>query len=104
MDSRTTIPISQARKNIFTLVEDVQTPGIIYTVTEKGYPKAVIMSAEELESWNETLEVMRDFPDLAKRVRAVERDIASGAYKKYATLNDLSKKKQRAKKKNACCN
>ncbi len=103
MNSKTTIPISQARKNIFTLVEAVQTPGIIYTVTEKGYPKAVIMSVEEFESWNETLEVIKDFPNLTKRVCEAGRDIASGAYKKYATQEDLFKtRKHRVKNKGKC--
>ncbi len=88
MDTKTTIPISQARKNIFALVEDVQTPGTIYTVTEKGYPKAVIMSAEEFESWNETLEVIKDFPNLKKDIK---RSLSEYKRGEYVTLDQLTR-------------
>ena len=89
MDTNTTISISEARKRIFEIAEAVQRPHAHYTLTENGRPKAVIMSAEEFESWQETLEVMRDFPDLGKDVTEVERDIKSGAYKNYPTLEEI---------------
>ena len=83
------MPISEARKKIFKIAMEVQKPATHYTLTENGRPKAVMMSAEEFESWQETLEVIQDFPDLEKDVRGLERDIKSGAYKKYITLEDL---------------
>lgn len=89
MNMRTTLSITDARKNIFDIAEEVQKPSVYYTLTEKGKPKAVIMSAEEFESWQETLEVMQDFPDLKKDIAEVEKDIQSGAYKHYATLEEL---------------
>ena len=89
MNTKTTISISEARKKIFDIAEEVQRPGNYYTFTENGKPKVVMMSAEEFESWAETLEVMKDFPDLEKDIAEVKRDIKSGAYKKYITLNEL---------------
>ena len=89
MDTKTTLSISEARKKIFKIAERVQKPATYYTLTEKGKPKAVVMSAEEFESWQETLEVMRDFPDLEKDIKEVDRDIKSGAYKKYTSLEDI---------------
>jgi prevent-host-death family protein len=89
MDIKTTLPISEARKRIFKIAEDVQKPNTHYTLTENGRPKAVMMSAQEFESWQETLEVTRDFPDLKKDVERVERDVRSGAYRKYATLEEV---------------
>lgn len=89
MTTKTTISISDARKNIFAIAERVQQPNVYYTLTDKGRPKAVVMSAEEFESWAETLEVMRDFPNLDKDIAAVERDIQSGKYKTYTRLEDL---------------
>ena len=86
MNYKTTISISEARKKIFQIAEDVQKPGTYYTFTEKGRSKAVLMSAEEFESWRETLNVMRDFPDLEKDIK-----IAREEYKKgdYITINEL---------------
>lgn len=92
MDIKTTLPISEARKNIFKIAEEVQKPNKHYTLTEKGRPKAVIMSAEEFESWQETLEVMKDFPDLDKDIEETESAIKSGEYKKWITLEEILKK------------
>ncbi|MDA2936138.1 type II toxin-antitoxin system Phd/YefM family antitoxin [Patescibacteria group bacterium AH-259-L05] len=89
MNTKTTLSISEARKKIFTIAKKVQKPSTHYTLTEKGKPKVVMMSAEEFESWEETLEVMRDFPDLMKDIKEVERDIKTGAYKKYTPLEDI---------------
>ena len=47
MDAKTTLSISEARKKIFKIAEQVQKPATHYTLTEKGKPKAVMMSAEE---------------------------------------------------------
>jgi len=86
MNIKTTLPITEARKKIFQIVADAQKPGVYYTITEKGRPKAVIMSAEEFESWVETLEVMRDFPDLDKDIKEAEKDYAQG---NYVTLEEI---------------
>ncbi len=48
-----------------------------------------MMSADEYESMIETLEVMRDFPDLDKTMAKVDKDIKSGAYLRYPTLDDI---------------
>ena len=47
------------------------------------------MSAEEFESWVETLEVMQEFPDLKKDIEEAERAFKSGEYKSWTTLEDL---------------
>ena len=78
MDTKTTISISEARKRIFDIAEAVQKPGSYFTLTEKGRPKAVMMSAEEFESWQETFEVMRDFPNLDEDIMAAKKDLAQG--------------------------
>lgn len=47
---KTTLPISKARKDIFSIAEKVQKADIYYTLTERGRPKAVILSAKKFES------------------------------------------------------
>ncbi len=42
-----------------------------------------------MEYDKETFEVMRDIPDLKKDIKEVERDLKTGAYKKYITLEEL---------------
>lgn len=92
MNSKTTLSLSEARKKFFRIAEEVQKPGIYYTLTEKGRPKAVIISAEEFESWMETLEIMSEFPGLEKNIKKVDRDVKTGAYKKYAIMEQVMAK------------
>jgi prevent-host-death family protein len=92
MNTRTTLPISEARKRIFQIADEVEKRLNHYTLTEKGRPKAVIMSAEEFESWQETLEVEREFPDLKKDIKETDRAVKTGEYKKWATLEDVMAK------------
>jgi len=80
MDAKTTLPISEARKKIFKIAEKVQKPATYYTLTEKGRPKVVVLSADEFESWQETLEVMRIFPKLGKDIEKAEKEYKKGDY------------------------
>ncbi|MEK9175724.1 MAG: type II toxin-antitoxin system Phd/YefM family antitoxin [Patescibacteria group bacterium] len=79
MNTKTTVPISEARKNIFKIAEDVQKPDTYYTLTEKGRAKMVVMSADEFDSWQETLEIMAN-PHLMKEIRSAHTDFEKGRY------------------------
>jgi len=89
MNTKTTLPISEARKRIFDIANEVQKPNKYYTLTENGRPKAVMMSAEDFESWVETLEVAKDFPDVRKEMSELKADLKTGAHKKYTSLDEL---------------
>ena len=86
MDSKKTIPISEARKKIFKIADRVQKPSTHYTLTEKGKPRVVVMSVEEFESWQETLEVMKEFPNLKKEIKDAEKEYEK---KEYSTLEEV---------------
>lgn len=96
MNTKTTLSISEARKKIFQIAKDIQKPYIYYTLTEKGRPQAVIMSANEFESWQETLEVIQEFPDLKKDAAQAHHAVVTGAYKKYKTLEEVAVKQENA--------
>lgn len=117
MNANTTISITEARKRIFDIAREVQKPSVYYTLTENGRPKAVMLAASEFESWQETLEVMRDFLNLkddAKRVYAeykkgdyitLEELLASNGFtpaktKKYALSDNIHQKRPKGAKKN----
>lgn len=63
-------------------------------MTENGYPKAVVMSAEEYESWAETLEVIQDFPSLSRDIEDAHKELAAGKLIDLADVikNDVSRK------------
>ncbi len=85
MNTQTCISISEARKRIFQISDEIQTPGNFYTLTEKGKPKVVLISAEEFESWQETIETMRELPNLKKDVQKAEKEYKN---KDYVTLEE----------------
>lgn len=89
MNPKYTLPISEARKKIFEIAEEVQKLDTYYVLTEKGRPKAVILSYEEYDSLMETLEVMQEVPDLDKEIKELDDDIKTGRYKTYTTLEQL---------------
>lgn len=87
---KTTLPISQVRRDIFQITTKVQKPGVTYTVTENGRPTAVILSADEFESLIETLEIMHEYPDVMDAINRSRREFEQG---KYVTLDELFPRK-----------
>jgi len=91
MDIKNTLPVTAFRKNIFKIVDRVFKIGERFIITDKGRPKAVIMSAEEYESWIETFAVMKEFPNLDKEIEKARSDYKKG---NYVTLDQIIKKRQ----------
>lgn len=89
MNVKTTISTTEARKRFFDIVAKVASPAIVYTLTERGVPKAVIMSAEEYESWVETMEVLQDAPNILKNVAETNSAIKSGAWRKWPVYEGI---------------
>jgi len=53
-----TLPISEARANLPTLVDDVDRQFSRIILTKSGRAKAVLMSSDEFDQWSETLEIL----------------------------------------------
>jgi prevent-host-death family protein len=81
----TTIPLTEAKKNLPKIVRDVQEQGKVYSLTRRGRPAAVIMSEEDYRSIKETLEVLSD-PEEIKGIKRGRREIAAG---RVVDLEDL---------------
>lgn len=89
MSMKNIISITEARNNIFKITDQIQKDGACFILTENGRPKAVIMSVEEFDSWQETAEVIKDFPGLGKDIKETDEAIKSGEYKNWTTLEQL---------------
>ncbi|KKP32346.1 MAG: hypothetical protein A2360_01420 [Candidatus Staskawiczbacteria bacterium RIFOXYB1_FULL_32_11] len=87
MNSKTIISISEARRRIFDLAEEVQKPSTYYTLTENGRAKAVLMSAEKFDSMMEDLEILSN-PKIMTNIKEAEEQIKRG---EYVTLDELKK-------------
>ena len=81
MNIKNIIPISQARKDIFSIAKQAQRPGQYFTLTENGHPAVVVLSASEFESLVETVEVLRAFPNIEEDIDESEKEYRRGKVK-----------------------
>lgn len=72
-----TLPISQVRDDLPTLVANAKKLLNEYVITVKGHPLATLISYDEYESWKETNEILSD-PVLMKSIKKGEKDIKAG--------------------------
>lgn len=80
-----TIPLKEARAKFSKLVDRVDQLSDRYIVTKNGTPKAVVMSAEEFESWVETLEFMSN----PKAVKALEQGLKEAKAGKFHSFKEV---------------
>ncbi|MFH0770804.1 MAG: type II toxin-antitoxin system Phd/YefM family antitoxin [Candidatus Peregrinibacteria bacterium] len=64
---RKSMTATEARKNFFTVIDAAEHPGVSVIITHAGLPKVVVMSFEEFEGWQETMEIMSD-PELSNDI------------------------------------
>lgn len=79
-----TMTASDARINLYDMLEEVKRFTRRFTITHKGKPQAVLMPIEEVESWEETLEILAD-KKLMKDLKQAETD------RKFGRTYPLSK-------------
>ena len=73
----TTLPITKAREDLTSLVENAKNKLSEYIITVNGSPAAVLISAAEYESWKETNDIMSD-PLLLQAIKQGEKEIDNG--------------------------
>ncbi len=71
------IPFTEARASLSELLDEVATRHEHVVITRKGRPVAIVVSAEEWEAVEETLEILQDDEALAS-LRASEEDVKAG--------------------------
>ncbi len=82
-----TLPLSEAKSQLSSLVEQVRSLEEQVVITRNGRPAAVLVSAEEFERWKETIEVRGDAA-LMKEIRAGLRALKTRKVRLY-TLDEL---------------
>jgi antitoxin YefM len=71
------VTITEARKNLYAVVDEAEHPGVAVALTHNGTPKVIVMSFEEYEGWQETMEIMAD-PKLDKELEAAMNEMKAG--------------------------
>ncbi len=81
----TTISATAARANLYELIDEVAASGKRVAITKKGQTKVVLMSVEELESWEKTNEILAD-KRLMRDLKKAEEDIEKGHFITFEQL------------------
>jgi prevent-host-death family protein len=71
------VPFTEARARLTQLLDDVEARHEHLVITRKGRPIAVVVSPEEWEAIEETLEVLQDEATLSD-LRESEQDVKAG--------------------------
>lgn len=79
------IPISDARSNLPELVKKVNKNMDRVIITVNGEPKAILLSAEEVESLEETAEIL-SIPNIKKDLAKSKKQIKKGEFTPLSSL------------------
>jgi prevent-host-death family protein len=71
------VPLTEAKDKLSALVDEADTTHEIIQITRHGRVAAVIMSADDLESLNETLHALRT-PGVSEELNQADADYAAG--------------------------
>lgn len=89
------IPVTQARKDLLNLVDEIDERYSRIDLTKKGIIKATLVSPDYLDSLEETIYTLENSMD---DIRKAEKEIAKG---NYVTLEEFKKDLEKRIKKNA---
>jgi antitoxin YefM len=84
--------ITKARKNLYAVVNEAKHLGMAIAITHNGTPTVVVMSFEEYEGWQETMEIMAD-SGLDKDLTEAMKDMKAGRLHKDTISLDTVKKR-----------
>lgn len=76
-DMARTVPFTEARAALSDLLDLVEREQEHVVITRKGKPVAIVMSVDEWESWEETVDVLSD-PEAMEALRLSEQDVKAG--------------------------
>ena len=75
--SEVTLPLAEIKKRLSEIVDGVEERHDRVVLTRNGRPAAIIVSPDELEALEETLEILSD-PKAMREIRRAERSVESG--------------------------
>lgn len=93
-----TLTVSDARTNLYDMMEDVRKYLRRFVITHHGKPQAVLMPVEDLESWEETLDIFSN-KKLMADIRQSRKDVRAGRVIPLDdVIADVEKRTRRTKK------
>jgi antitoxin YefM len=84
----TTLPLSEAKARLSQIADEVHRTHERVTITKNGRSYLVLMSAEDLESIEATLELLAD-AEAVRRVEQASQDLAAGRGTSAERMSEL---------------
>lgn len=75
------ITISKAKQKLLDLARRNQDMGESFIILKDGEPVSALMPFDEYESLLETLDILETEPDILKKLKKTEKEMAAGHYK-----------------------
>lgn len=85
------LPLADVKNRLSEVIERLEREHGRVVVTKHGRPAAVMLSVEDLESLEETLEILRD-TKLLEEVRKGDRDLKSGRVERLSREELLARR------------
>lgn len=85
-----TLPLSEAKAKLSGLVDQVMTRDAEFLITRNGRPAAMLVSADEIESWKATAEILAD-PEFMGDIRRGTVDLKAGRSITLRTEGDFDR-------------
>lgn len=77
------LPITKAKQRLLELARRNQELGESFIILKDGEPVSALLPFEEYESLLETLDILETEPDILKKLKSAEKQIAAGHYKTW---------------------
>jgi prevent-host-death family protein len=87
------MPLSEAKARLSEVADEVDRTHDRVHITRNGREYVVLISAEDLESLEATIELLSD-PDAMRRIREAEDAIARGEFTTEAEMAELMRQRQ----------
>jgi antitoxin YefM len=88
------IPLGDVKNRLSEVIERIRREHGRVVVTKHGQPAAVILSVEDLESLEQTLEILSD-PELLESIKESEEDVRKGRVRRLTKQEALTLIKKR---------
>jgi len=86
---QTTYSPSDARKNLYWIVKDAGAGLTTYEITQKNGHSVVVMSKEEYDGWQETLDILSN-PREASALLAAEKETKTYSWDEMLKINGIT--------------
>jgi prevent-host-death family protein len=94
MDAAEHLPLADVKNRLSEVIERLEREHGRVVVTKHGRPAVVMLSVEDLESLEETLDILSN-PSLRDQIRKGDRDIAAGRAKRLSREELLARRRSK---------